>query len=116
LATIGDVVRVVRYVTEDGRDPFGQWFGGLTFSTRARIQARLDRIELGNFGDHRNLAGGISEFRIDFGPGYRIYFGRDGEDLVLLLAAGTKARQSRDIQRARALWRQYLQEKSDAND
>ena len=73
-------------------------------------------IELGNFGDHRNLGGGVFELRIDFGPGYRVYYGRNGNDLVVLLAGGTKTRQSRDIERAKVLWSAYIQEKRDAGN
>lgn len=105
------MIRVVRYVTPDGRDHFGEWFADQFRDVRARIQARLDRIQVGNFGDYRLLRGGIAELRLDFGPGYRIYFGRDGQDLVLLLCAGTKRRQTRDIERARKLWQSFLQEK-----
>ena len=105
------MIRVVRYVTSDGQDHFGEWFADQPLEVRARIQARLDRIQVGNFGDHRVLRGGIAELRLDFGPGYRIYFGRVGQDLVLLLCAGTKRRQTRDIERARRLWQSYLQEK-----
>ena len=105
------MARLVRYVTPEGRDYFGEWFDALSSEVRGRVQARLDRIEFDNYGDHRVLRGGIAELRLDFGPGYRVYFGRDAEDLVVLLAAGAKQRQSRDIERARRLWQQYLQER-----
>ena len=65
----------------------------------------------GNFGDHKRLGSGIAELRIDYGPGYRLYYGRDGRDIVVLLVGGTKKRQSRDIDRARSLWRAYRAEK-----
>ncbi len=102
-------------MTRDGRNHFGTWFREQDREVRSRVQARFDRIEVGNFGDHRAVGGGVSELRLDFGPGYRVYYGRDGNDLVLLLAAGTKARQSRDIELARTLWDAYNQEKQDAN-
>ena len=114
-ATIIAAIRVSHYVTPDGRDYFGDRLADQNREVRGRIQARLDRIIVGNFGDHRNLQGGIAELRLDFGPGYRVYYGRDGDDLVLLLAAGTKVRQTRDIEGARTLWRQYIQEKTDAS-
>ena len=111
LTTMAEMIRIVRYITPRGRDYFGEWFDDQPTEVRARIQARLDRIEVGNFGDHRLLKGGIVELRLDFGPGYRVYFGRDAQMLVILLAAGTKRRQSRDIERARRHWQQYLEEK-----
>ena len=69
------------------------------------------RIKVGNFGDHKGLGKGVSELRIDFGPGYCVYYGRDGDSLVILLAGGTKKRQARDIEKAQALWNEYKQEK-----
>ncbi len=73
-------------------------------------------MELGNFGDCKTVGGGVSELRIDFGPGYRIYFGRDGIDLVVLLGGGTKERQARDIETARSYWEEYKQEKHHASE
>ena len=106
--------RVVHYLSEDGADRFDRWFRRQTPEVRARIQTRIDRIELGNFGDHRGVGQGVSEIRIGFGPGYRLYYGRDGEDLVVLLAGGTKQQQARDIADARGDWRAYKKEKRDA--
>ena len=109
------MARVVHYVARDGRDHFGRWLQAQTYQTRVRLQSRINRIKLGNFGDHRGVGRGVSELRIHFGPGYRVYYGRDGDDLVLLLAGGTKNRQARDIQQAQALWSEYRQEKRDAH-
>ena len=78
---------------------------------RACIQTRIDRVELGNFGDHKGVGKGVSELRIDFGPGYRVYYGARGEELVILLASGTKQRQARDIATAQAYRRAYQKEK-----
>jgi putative addiction module killer protein len=69
--------------------------------------ARLERVELGNLGDHRGIGEGVFELRIDFGPGYRIYFGLDGSELVVLLIGGTKKTQQRDIDTAKHYWRNY---------
>lgn len=102
-------------MARDGRDRFGEWLDALTPQVRARVTARVDRVLIGNFGDHKRLGRGVSELRIDFGPGYRVYYGRDGDDLVILLAGGTKRRQDRDIEKAQALWSEYKQEKRDAN-
>jgi len=105
------LLNVVHYVAEDGTDYFGEWLQRQSSEIRARIQTRIDRLELGNFGDHKGVGKGVSELRIDFGPGYRVYYGADGERLVILLAGGTKKRQARDIARAHACWRAYQQEK-----
>lgn len=75
---------------------------------RARIQARILRFELGNLGDHKSVGAGIWEARLPFGPGYRIYFGKDRDAVVLLLVGGTKSSQQRDVNRAQAWWRDYL--------
>ncbi|MDE2921337.1 MAG: type II toxin-antitoxin system RelE/ParE family toxin [Acidobacteriota bacterium] len=89
--------RVVHYVSEEGRDYFDAWFRRLPREARARVQARIDRMELGNFGDHKSVGRGVSELRIDSGPGYRLYLGRDGEALVILLGGGVKKSQTGDI-------------------
>ena len=71
-------------------------------------------MELGNFGDHEGVGEGVFELRIDFGPGYRVYYGRDGNELVILCGGGTKKRQSRDIAKAQIRWKAYKQEKRNA--
>lgn len=109
------MIRIVRYVTDDGADAFDTWFRIQTPEVRARVQTRLDRIELGNFGDHRGVGQGVFELRIDVGPGYRVYYGRDGNDLVVLLVGGTKKRQARDIVTAQSLWKACIREKRNAN-
>ena len=109
------MIRIVRYVTPDGTDAFDAWVRAQSAEIRARVQTRLDRVELGNFGDHHGVGQGVFELRIERGPGYRVYYGRDGNDLViLLLAGGTKRRQTRDIEAAHVLWKAYRQEKRHA--
>lgn len=110
------MIRVVHYVSEDGRDYFDAWFRRQSREARARIQTRIDRVELGNFGDHKSVGGGVSELRIDVGPGYRLYFGRDGETLVILLGGGVKKGQTADIKTARSRWQAYKQEKRNAGE
>ena len=100
---------VREYQTVDGENPFRRWLGTLDRSVRARIQARVLRFEAGNLGDHKSVGAGVFEARVMTGSGYRIYFGRDGASLVLLLAGGTKASQARDIRHAQDYWRDYLQ-------
>lgn len=80
---------------------------------RHRIRARLDRFMAGNLGDHKSLLDGLWEARLAFGPGYRIYFGKDGETMIVLLGGGSKATQRQDIWRARQAWRDYLDGEQD---
>jgi putative addiction module killer protein len=90
-----------RYLTESGRDVFGEWLAGLRDArTRAKIVARIDRLSVGNFGDCKALHGGLFELRIDWGPGYRVYYTMVGRACVLLLGGGDKRKQSSDIKRA----------------
>ena len=82
------------------RIPFRDRLDGLGEATRARIQARVLRFETGNLGDHKHLDGGVWEARVMFGPGYRLYFGKEGDELVLLLIGGDKGSQRKDIAKA----------------
>jgi putative addiction module killer protein len=95
------VIEVRRYVARSGSDVIGDWLASLEdLKARARIAARLDRLSLGNFGDCRPLREGVSELRIDWGPGYRVYYAMLGRTRVLLLCGGDKRRQASDIKRA----------------
>ena len=99
---------VRRYQTVEGRSPLTEWLEGLRDGvTRARIVARLDRLTEGLRGDWKSVGGGVSELRIDHGPGYRVYYGQDGDTLILLLCGGTKRTQAKDIERAHAYWKDY---------
>jgi len=99
---------IIEYETVDGRSPFSEWIDDLRDrSARVRIRVRLDRVALGNFGDAKGLGDGLHELRIDHGPGYRVYYGQIGEQIVLLLCGGTKQSQSSDIQQAQAHWQDY---------
>jgi putative addiction module killer protein len=99
--------QVLEYLTPTGLSPFGKWFGDLEAVAAAKVVAALTRMAAGNFGDYKSVGDGVSECRIDFGPGYRIYYGRDGAEIVILLAGGTKKRQAKDIAEAKARWRDY---------
>lgn len=96
------------YLTETGRNPFREWLHSLREATvRARIRVRLNRVRLGNLGDCKPVGEGVMELRLDFGPGYRVYFGQVGEVVVLLLCGGDKRTQSRDIATAKLHWQSY---------
>lgn len=102
------MIEIRRYVTRTGKDVIGEWLVGLNdVQARARIAARIDRVSLGNFGDCRSLREGVSELRIDWGPGYRVYFANLGRACVLLLCGGDKRKQSSDINRAIQYLRDY---------
>jgi putative addiction module killer protein len=95
--------------------PFSKWLASLKDRQAAGIvRARLNRIRLGNFGDCKSVGGGVTELRIDFGPGYRIYYGREGASVVILLCGGSKRSQTRDIVTAQAYWKEYLDAKNAA--
>ncbi|HWG18557.1 MAG TPA: type II toxin-antitoxin system RelE/ParE family toxin [Acidobacteriaceae bacterium] len=106
------MIELRQYIDELGRNGFERWFERLDTGVQARVTAYLDRLERGNLYAAKGV-GGIFELRLDFGPGYRIYFGRDGETLVILLAGGTKKKQQDDIARAQALWQEYKRRKKE---
>ena len=102
---------VVVFRTSDGRLPFDEWLRGLNEQNAvARILARLGRVRLGNLGnlgDCKSVGEGVSELRVDYGPGYRVYFGQKGRTLVVLLCGGDKRTQDKDIRRAKQFWQEY---------
>ena len=106
-------LKVFYYQTGDGRRPFEEWLDELQADRRARaaIFARIDRIERGLIGDWKGVGGGVCELRVDYGPGYRVYFGRDGEFVVILLCGGYKGTQRGDIRNARRYWNDYEKRK-----
>ena len=101
------MLKLFEYVRIDGSCPFADWFAALNKEAAAKVAVALERMEAGNLGDHKAVGQGISERRINFGPGYRIYFGRDGDTLIVLVGGGTKARQNRDIKNAQEAWAEY---------
>lgn len=105
------MIEIREYLTEDGRSPYGNWFDGLNGQAAARVAVALIRIEQGNLSNIKGAGAGVFEYRIDFGPGYRVYFGKDGETLIILLGGGTKRRQQKDITAAKELWSAYKRRK-----
>ena len=105
------MIEVREYVDARGRTPYRDWIVTLDAGTRARIITSVLRMEAGNFSTAKSAGSGVSELRLDFGPGYRVYFGKDGERLVLLLGGGTKKRQQADIEAAHGLWSEYKKRK-----
>ncbi len=109
------VIEVREYVATDGSSPYAKWFNSLNAQAAAKIAIATTRIAQGNLSNAKSVGAGLQEYRIDFGPGYRIYFGRDGDRLVILLGGGTKKRQQDDIRRAQALWADYKRRKKEEN-
>jgi putative addiction module killer protein len=104
---------VLVYRTGDGRLPFDEWLRELRDqNVIARVLARIGRVRLGNLGDCKPVGEGVSELRVDYGPGYRIYFGQKGGTVVILLSGGDKRTQERDIRQARQYWYDYQQRES----
>lgn len=98
----------IRYfVSGTGKEPFAEWFARLDEVAGTKVTRALIRLEQGNSSNVKGVGAGVFEYRIDFGPGYRVYFGRDGEAIVVLLMGGTKKRQQRDIEAAHAYWQDY---------
>src|SRR5476649_1957199 len=96
------MTEVLEYNNVQGRSPYADWFNALDARAAAKVTTALTRLTLGNFSNVKGVGAGVFECRIDFGPGYRVYFGKDGERLVILLGGGTKKRQQIDIETARS--------------
>ena len=105
------MLEVHEYQDTAGGSPFAAWFAGLDPIAAAKITVVIARIEQGNLSNVKGIGEGVLEYRLDFGPGYRVYFGRDGDVLVILLAGGTKRRQQRDIETAKTRWAEYKRRK-----
>lgn len=102
----------IKEFIEDGRSLFADWFNSLDAVTAARVDKYVRRLEAGNFGSVKALQQGVFELKMDFGPGYWVYFGRDGKTIIILLGGGSKRRQSADIATAIERWKRYKQSKN----
>jgi putative addiction module killer protein len=102
----------IREYLDGARSPFAGWFDELDAVTAARVRRYIGRLETGNFGAAKFLRDGVFELRLDFGPGYRVYYGRDGRRIIILLGGGSKRRQDADIAAAVERWKRYKQTQS----
>lgn len=105
------MIKIREYINTDGKSSFAKWFDGLNAQAAAKVTTYLTRIENGNTSQIKGIGSGVLECRIDYGPGYRIYFARDGENLIILLCGGTKKQQQGDIDKAHKLWQEYKTQK-----
>jgi putative addiction module killer protein len=101
------MIKLVEYLDEHGRSPFETWFESLEARAAAKVVIATEKLRQGHFGNVKSVGSGVSEYRIDCGPGYRIYFAKDGDRLIILLAGGSKKRQQQDIEDAQYRWQQY---------
>ncbi|HHT0604978.1 TPA: type II toxin-antitoxin system RelE/ParE family toxin [Legionella anisa] len=100
-------IRIESYITKEGIEPFSKWFNKLNAVAAAKVSTALYRMELGNYSNVKSLGDGVYEYKIDFGPGYRVYFGQDGDELVILVGGGSKKQQDKDIKMAKQYWQEY---------
>jgi putative addiction module killer protein len=110
------MIEVREYLHLDGGSPFADWFARLNPKAAAKVAIGLTRLAAGNFSNVKGVGSGVFEYRIDFGPGYRVYFGKDGELLVIVLGGGTKKRQQQDINSALAHWHDYKRRKKEEHN
>lgn len=101
------MIVVVEYESENGQHPFTKWFSSLNVQAALKVRTTIARMESGNFSNVKTVGQGVSEYRLNYAAGYRIYFGKDGDKLVILLGGGTKKRQGRDIEAAQRHWKTY---------
>ncbi len=109
------MIEVREYIDAEGRSPYARWFNRLNIQAAAKVATALVRMERGNLSNTKGVGGGVFECRINFGPGYRVYLGKDGDALIILLSGGTKNRQQDDIEAARDLWREYRRRRHEEN-
>ncbi len=105
------MVQVLEYLDQNGRSPFADWFNGLDAQAAAKVSTPQAKLGLGNWSNVKGVGGGVYECVIDFGPGYRIYVGKDRDKVGVLLAGGTKKRQDSDVTNAKERWQDYKRRK-----
>ncbi len=107
------MIEVKEYLCSDGSSPFADWFNSLDTQAALKVNVYITRIGTGNTSNLKSIGDGVYECRIDWGPGYRVYLGKEGEKLVILLGGGTKRRQQADIDYAKQLWTEYKRHKKE---
>jgi len=107
------MIEIREYENAAGNSPFAEWFDKLKAPAALKVTTYVTRLEHGNFSRVKSVGDGVHECRIDWGPGYRVYLGKDGAKLVILLAGGTKKRQQNDINKAKEYWRDYKKRKKE---
>jgi len=107
------MIEIQEYLLDSGKSPFADWFNGLDVQAALKVNTYLTRIGNGNLSTVKGVGNGVHECRIDWGPGYRVYLGKDGDKLVILLGGGTKKRQQQDIKAAKVLWLEYKKRKKE---
>jgi putative addiction module killer protein len=105
-------IRILEYLDPDGRSPYAHWFEGLNALAAAKVSAALYQLAAGNFSNVKGVGSGVFERTLNVGPGYRIYFGRDGQSVVILLGGSSKQRQQQAIEAAKARWTDYRRRKA----
>jgi len=106
------IIKVQEYLKEDGSSPYQEWFNSLDTQAAAKVTVAKSRLELGNTSNVKWFDG-IVEYKIDWGPGYRIYLAQDGKQLIVLFGGGTKKNQQSDINRAKELYQEYKRRKKE---
>lgn len=106
-----DKIVIKYYVDEAGRQPFAKFFKSIDGKAAAKVASAITRLRAGNSADSKSVGKGVSELRINWGPGYRLYYGWDGDNLVILLSGGAKKHQSKDIEKAQEYWGDYKKRK-----
>lgn len=101
------IMKIKEYIDRTGHSPFAEWFNDLDSIVAAKVTTALYRLEQGNISNVKSVGQGVLEYKIDFGPGYRVYFGREGEEWVILLGGGSKKQQDKDIKLAKQKWDDY---------
>lgn len=107
-----DHIEIELYASPSGKEPYTEWESRLSRDVQAIASTRLARIRGGNFGDSKAIGDGVFELRIHYGPGYRIYYGKKGQKIIILLCGGDKSTQKKDIKKAKLFWEDCLQSKS----
>jgi len=108
-------MQILEYTTDDGASPFARWFDRLNAPAALKVRRAIAQIEAGNFANTKSVGSGVRERIIEFGPGYRVYFGRVGDTWVILLGGGTKKRQQKDIDTAKTHWTHYKAKQRQGN-